>query len=99
MNIWTPGQVAPTLPDWVSPELPALNIAQVAHHFFEPALGLGAAHAAVFPVSTALRHFATTGRKDSPACRSMIEAFATSKTGAIMRDFLNAIGVVQELEI
>ncbi|KAG9605836.1 hypothetical protein KCU77_g584, partial [Aureobasidium melanogenum] len=97
MDIWTLGQVALTLPDWVSPELPALNIAQVAHHFFESGMGLWAAHAAVFPVSTALRHFATTGRKDSPACRSMIEAFTTSKTGVIMRDFLDAIVQTQGL--
>lgn len=98
MDIWTPGQTAPSLPDWVSPELPAVNVAQVAGHFFEPGMGLWAAHAAVFPVSTALRYFATTGRKASPACRTMIEAFTNSKTGVIMRDFLNAIGVVQEFE-
>ncbi|KAH0175391.1 hypothetical protein KCU67_g241, partial [Aureobasidium melanogenum] len=98
MDVWIPGETAPSLPDWVSPELPALNVAQVARHFFEPGMGLWAAHAAVFPVSTALRYFATTGRKDSPACRSMIEAFTHSKTGIIMRDFLNAIGVVQEFE-
>ncbi|KAI4740468.1 hypothetical protein E4T50_09091 [Aureobasidium sp. EXF-12298] len=84
MDVWAPGETAPSLPDWVSPELPALNVAQVARHFFEPGMGLWAAHAAVFPVSTALR--------------SMIEAFTHSKTGIIMRDFLNAIGVVQEFE-
>lgn len=98
MDIWTAGEVAPVLPEWVSPELPALNVAQVASHFFEPGMGLWAAHAAVFPVSTALRYFATTGRKNSPAFRSMIDAFTKCKTGVIMRDFLDAIGVVQEFE-
>lgn len=98
LDIWALGETAPLLPDWVSPELPALNIAQVAGQYFEPGIGLWAAHAAVFPISTALRYFAKTGRKDSPAFRSMIEAFTSSKTGVIMRDFLNAIGVVQEFE-
>ncbi|KAK6000559.1 hypothetical protein QM012_003805 [Aureobasidium pullulans] len=98
IDTWTLGEVAPVLPKWVSPELHALNIAKVAGYFFEPGMGLWAAHAAVFPVSTALRYFATTGRKDSPAFRSMVDSFTNSKTGVIMRDFLNAIGVVQEFE-
>jgi hypothetical protein len=76
----------------------ALNIAQVAGHFFGLGMGLWAAHAAVFPISTALWYFAKTGRRDSPALKKMTVAFATSKTGVIMRDFLNAIGVVWQLE-
>ncbi|KEQ92140.1 hypothetical protein AUEXF2481DRAFT_433150 [Aureobasidium subglaciale EXF-2481] len=93
MNIWTPGEVLPSLPEWVSPELSALSVAQVAGHFFKPGMGLWAAHAAVFPVSHALCYFAKTGRRDSPAFESMINAFANSKTGVIMRDFLDAIGI------
>lgn len=92
------GEMLPALPEWVTPELPALNIARVAGHFFTPAMDLWAAHGAVFPISTALWHFAKTGRRDSPAFRSMTEAFMTSKTGVIMRDFLNAIGVAWQLE-
>ncbi|KAH0343713.1 hypothetical protein KCU83_g8687, partial [Aureobasidium melanogenum] len=53
MDVWTLGEVALTLPEWVSPELPALNVAQVAGHFFEPGMGLWAAHAAVFPCQPA----------------------------------------------
>ncbi|KAI5245321.1 hypothetical protein E4T42_06800 [Aureobasidium subglaciale] len=93
MNIWTPGEVLPSLPEWVSPELSALSVAQVAGHFFKLGMGLWAAHAAVFPVSHALCYFAKTGRRDSPAFESMINAFANSKTGVIMRDFLDAIGI------
>jgi hypothetical protein len=98
IDTWTLGEVAPALPEWVTPELPALNIAQVAGHFFIPVMGLWAAHAAVFPISTALWHFAKAGRRDSPPFRSMTEAFTTSKPGVIMRDFLNAINVVWQLE-
>ncbi|CAD0108432.1 unnamed protein product [Aureobasidium uvarum] len=98
MDISTPAGMAPFLPDWVSPELPAMNVAQVAGDFFKPGMGLWAAHAAVFPISAALRYFATTGRRNSPAFKSMIDAFTTTKTGVIMRDFLNSIGVVQEAE-
>jgi hypothetical protein len=98
LDKWTVGEVIPALPEWVSPELPALNIAQVAGHFFNPGMGLWAAHAAVFPISTALWHFAKTGRRDSPAFKTMTQAFTTNKTGIIMRDFLNAIGVVWQLE-
>ena len=98
VDIWKPGEVLPILPDWVTPELPALNIARVAGHFFEPGMGLWAAHGAVFPISTALWYFAKTGRRFSPAFKSMTEVFTTSKTGVIMRDFLKAIGVVWQLE-
>jgi hypothetical protein len=98
IDTWTLGEVAPALPEWVTPELPALNIAQVAGHFFIPDMGLWAAHAAVFPISTALWHFAKTGRRESPPFRSMTEFFSTSKTGVIMRDFLNAIDVAWRLE-
>ncbi|KAI4725823.1 hypothetical protein E4T49_06403 [Aureobasidium sp. EXF-10728] len=98
MDIWTPGNMAPILPDWVGPELPAMNVAQVAGEFFKPGMGLWAAHAAVFPISAALRYFATTGRRNSPAFKSMTDAFTTTKTGVIMRDFLNLIGIVQESE-
>ncbi|KAH0290049.1 hypothetical protein M436DRAFT_41797 [Aureobasidium namibiae CBS 147.97] len=98
MDIWVLEEVLPTIPVWVTPELPALNIAKVAGHFFAPGMGLWAAHGAVFPISTALWHFAKTGRRDSPAFKSMTEAFTISKTGVIMRDFLNAIGVVWQLE-
>jgi hypothetical protein len=98
MDMWALGEVAPALPEWVSPELPALNIAQVAGHFFIPDMGLWVAHAAVFPISTALWHFAKTGTRDSPPFGSMTEACTTSKTGVIMRDFLNAINVVWQLE-
>ncbi|CAC9892729.1 unnamed protein product [Aureobasidium pullulans] len=93
MDIWTPGDKMPVLPEWIGPEMPAVYIAQVASHFFKPGMGLWAAHAAVFPVSTALCHFARTGRRDSPAVSAMVDAFATSKTGIIMRDFLEAIGL------
>ncbi|THZ69711.1 hypothetical protein D6C85_06513 [Aureobasidium pullulans] len=86
----------PVLPEWIGPEMPAVYIAQVASHFFKPGMGLWAAHAAVFPVSTALCHFARTGRRDSPAVSAMVDAFATSKTGIIMRDFLEAIGLSGE---
>jgi hypothetical protein len=98
LDLWAFGEIAPELPEWVSPELPALNIAQVAGHFFNPGMGLWAAHAAVFPISTALWHFAKTGRRDSPAFKTMTKAFTTSKTGIIMRDFLDAIGVAWQLE-
>lgn len=93
MDIWTPGDKMPVLPEWIGPEMPAVYIAQVASHFFKPGMGLWAAYAAVFPVSTALCHFARTGRRDSPAVGAMVDAFATSKTGIIMRDFLDAIGL------
>ncbi|KAI4732901.1 hypothetical protein E4T50_16541 [Aureobasidium sp. EXF-12298] len=98
IEIWAPAEVLPALPEWISPELPALNIARVAGHFFVPGMGLWAAHAAVFPISIALWYFAKTGRRDSPAFASMMEAFTTTKTGVIMRDFLKAIGVVWQLE-
>jgi len=98
MNIWASGEAAPILPDWITPELPAVNIARVAGHFFSPDMGLWAAHAAVFPISTALWHFAKTGRQDSPAFKAMTEAFTTSKTGVIMQDFLDAIRVVWQVE-
>lgn len=98
MIIWASSEVLPALPEWVTPELPALNIARVASHFFAPGMGLWAAHGAVFPISTALWHFAKTGRRDSPAFKSMTEAFTASRTGVIIRDFLNAIGVVWQSE-
>jgi hypothetical protein len=98
MDIRAPAEVLPALPEWISPELPALNIARVAGHFSTPGLGLWAAHAAVFPISIALWYFAKTGRRDSPASKSMMEAFTATKTGVIMRDFLKAIGVVWQLE-
>ena len=98
MNTWSPGEVLPLIPEWVTPELPAQNIARVAGHFFAPGMGLWAAHAAVFPISNALWYFAKTGRRDSPAFKSMTEVFITSKTGVIMRDFLKAIGVMWPLE-
>jgi hypothetical protein len=98
LDLWAFGETAPDLPEWVSPELPALNIVQVAGHFFSPGMGLWAAHAAVFPISIALWHFAKTGRRDSPAFNKMTGVFTTSKTGVIMRDFLRAIGVVWRLE-
>lgn len=98
MDIWAPAELLPALSEWISPELPALNIARAAGHFFTPGMGLWAAHAAVFPISIALWYFAKTGRRDSPAFNSMMEAFTTTKTGVIMRDFLKAIGVVWQLE-
>ncbi|KAK3070195.1 hypothetical protein LTR53_010890 [Teratosphaeriaceae sp. CCFEE 6253] len=79
------------LPTWVDPEPHALNIASTASHFFRPEAGLWGAQCAVFPVGSALFYFAATGRRESEPFRMLTSSFAQSKTGAVMRDFLDKI--------
>ena len=75
----------------MSPEPHALDIAHTASHFFRPEAGLWSAQSSVFPIGGALFYFAVTGRRDSGPFRLMTEAFAESKTGQVMRDFLDKI--------
>ena len=85
------GSLLEDLPYWANPEPHALNIAQTASHFFRPEAGLWAAQSAVFPVGAALFYFAATGRRESEPFRTMTDAFAESKTGQVMRDFLDKV--------
>ena len=79
------------LPNWVDPEPAALHIADFASYFFRPEAGLWSAQSAIFPISTALFYYMRTGKKNTPIFTKMTDAFADSKSGAIMRDFLQAI--------
>ena len=84
----TPGNGMPPLAPWMNPEPHALNIADTTDYYFRPGAGLWSAQSAVFPVGNALYYFARTGRRDSPIFKKMTDAFAESKEGAVMRDFV-----------
>jgi len=88
-----PGMSAliPQLSDWMDPEPHAVNIADTTLHFFRSDAGLWSAQSAVFPVGTALFHFAQKGGRDSAHFRTMTDAVSSSRTGAVMRDFLQNI--------
>lgn len=90
VNSMTENTISP-LPSWVDPEHAAHNIAQTALHFFRPQAGLWSAQSAVLPISSALFYFSRTGRSGSPIARMLLDAFATSKTGVVMDDFLKSM--------
>jgi hypothetical protein len=83
---------ATQVPDWVNPEPYAHQIADTAAHYFNPEAGLWAAQAAIFPIGTALLYFAQSGRHDSLPFQKMDDAYSNTKSGAIMRDFLQSTG-------
>ena len=83
---------ATQIPDWVNPEPYAHFIADTAAHYFTQDAGLWAAQAAIFPIGTALLHFTQSGRQDSAPFQKMDEAYSNTKSGAIMRDFLQSTG-------
>lgn len=83
----------PDIPNWINPDPAANKIANVASHFFRPEAGLWSAQSAIFPIGTALLYFAHTGRADSDGVQRMLHAFSETKSGAIMRDFLESTGM------
>jgi hypothetical protein len=84
--------LATHIPDWVNPEPYAHHIAETAAHYFRPDAGLWAAQAAIFPIGTAMLYFAQSGRDDSHPFQKMDDAYSNTKSGAIMRDFLQSTG-------
>ena len=81
----------PALPSWMDAEQPAHNLADITPHFFRPGAGFATAQSAVFPLGAVLFYLARTGRRESPVFMRMMNIFTNSKTGGVMRDFVQSI--------